>query len=210
MSTHEIEKALEIWTLQNLVNFSILLGILAFGLSLIRQYYRAIEQNLTLRVSIEIWNAFAILIVDILLVIVVLIGFIVLNPDIMADIKIALPFYPVATILFAIALFLRLFHEGHKVSHPNFMKAVWIMFVANGMNIIGFVFVMEAPAGEYLANHPSLFWTFLKTHLRSNAQPHGLEFAQLTFYICFPLLILVFLWGFKSALDQLKKERSLG
>lgn len=207
MSTHEIEKALEIWTLQNLVNFSILMGILAFGLSLIQQYYRGIEQKLTLRVSIEIWNALTIIIVDVFLVMVVLIGLIVLNPDIMSDIKIALPFYPVAVILFTVALFLRLFYQGHQVAHPTFLRVTYLMFAANLINVIGFAFVMEAPSGEYLAVHPSPFWTFLKTYLRSNARPHGLELAQITFYICFPILILIFLWGFKSALNSLKKER---
>ena len=66
---------------------------------------------------------------------------------------------------------------------------------------------MEAPGGEYLAIHPSAFWTFIKTHLRSNAAPHGLEIAQLTFYICFPILIVVFIWGFAKALSHLNKEQ---
>ena len=49
---------------------------------------------------------------DILLVVVVIVGYLVLNPDIMADIKMAVPFYPITAILFSIALVLRLFHGG--------------------------------------------------------------------------------------------------
>ncbi len=207
MDSHVIEKALEVWTLQNLLNFSIMLGILALGIAIVRKYYESIEKKLTLRVSIEIWNVLTILIIDILLVIIVVVGYLVLNPDIMADIKIAIPFVPIATILFTIALVLRLFHGGHNVTNPNFIRSVWLMFAANIINIIGFTFIMEAPSGAYLANHPSSFWTFLKTQLRSNADPKGLELSQVTFYICFPILILVFIWGFMSAIGQLKKKK---
>ena len=207
MDSHVIEKALEVWTLQNLLNFSIMLGILALGIAIVQKYYESIEKKLTLRVSIEIWNVLTILIIDILLVIIVVVGYLVLNPDIMADIKIAIPFVPIATIIFTIALVLRLFHGGHNVTNPNFIRTVWLMFAANIINIIGFTFIMEAPSGAYLDNHPSSFWTFLKTQLRSNADPKGLELSQVTFYICFPILILVFIWGFMSAIGQLKKKK---
>jgi hypothetical protein len=198
MDSHVIEKALEVWILQNLLNFSIMLGIFALGIAIIQKYYKSIEKKLTLRVSIEI---------DILLVFVVVTGYLVLNPDIMADIKIALPFVPIATILFAIALVLRLFHGGHNIKNPNFIRSLWFMFAANIINVIGFTFIMEAPSSAYLENHPSSFWTFLKTQLRSNTNPDGLELSQLTFYICFPILILVFIWGFLSAIRQLKKMK---
>jgi len=54
MDSHVIEKALEVWTLQNLLNFSIMLGILALGIAIVQKYYESIEKKLTLRVSIEI------------------------------------------------------------------------------------------------------------------------------------------------------------
>ena len=207
MTMHDIEKALEVWTLQNLLNVSIIVGILALGLVLIQQYYRSLERRLTLRVSIEVWRVLTTVLVDVLLVIVVLVGYLVLNPDIMADIKIAIPFVPAATILFTIALFLRLFHGGHELSSPNFFRSLWLMFAANCINIIGFTLVMEASSGEYLAAHPSPLWTFLKTRLRSNA---NLELAQTTFYIFFPILALVFIWGFCSAVRQLREARGSG
>ena len=205
MTPHDIEKALEVWTLQNLMNFSILLGFLALGLVVIQQYYRALRGRLTLRVSIELFDVVTTALVDVLLVAVVVIGLLVLNPDIMADIKIAIPFAPIATILFAIALCLRLFHGGHDLRSPAFMRVVWLMLAANVISIVGFTFVMEAPAGAFLAEHPSAFWTFLKTQLRSNA---NLELTQTTFLVCFPVLMIVFLWGFKSAIDQLKSMKA--
>lgn len=207
MTAHDAAKALEVWTLQNLLNFSIVLGILAAGLAMIQDYYKAIETRLSLRVSIELWNILVVLAVDVLLAVVVLIGLLVLNPDIMADIKIALPFCPIATILFAVALVLRLFHGGHEPGSKNHLWAIGLMFVANAINIVGFTFVMEAPSGEYLALHPSPFWEYLKTHLRSNAAPHGLELAQTTFLVCFPILTAVFLWGAAVALKRFKEMK---
>lgn len=206
MTAHDIEKALEVWTLQNLLDISILLGVMAAGLALVQDYYKAIETRLSLRVSIEIWNALTVVVVDVLLAVVVLIGLLVLNPDIMADIKMAVPFCPIATVLFAIALVLRLFGGGHEVGSKSYMRAVGLMFAANVINIVGFTFVMEAPGSEYLELHPSPFWEFIRAHLRSNALPHGLELAQVTFLVCFPILVLVFIWGAVVALNRVKNN----
>lgn len=65
---------------------------------------------------------------------------------------------------------------------------------------------MEAPSGEYLDLHPSGFWDFVKNNLRSNAAPHGLELAQVTFYICFALLAAIFVWAVWSALRQVQQS----
>jgi hypothetical protein len=204
---HEVTKALEIWTLQTLLNISILLGILALGLALVQGYYQSLEKQLTLRVSIEIWRVATVLVTDIVLVSVVLVGLLVLNPDIMADIKMAVPFYPAATVLFAAALVTRLFHGGHEAGSESYVRSVFLMAIANTLNVAGFTFVAEAASREYLAHHPSLFWDYLKDHFRSNADPSGLELSQLTFYMCFPLLMALFAWGFMSALRQIKVRK---
>jgi len=206
MTQHDIVKALEVWTLQNLLNVSIMLGILATGLAVVQGYYESLEKRLSLRVSIELWRVFTILAVDVLLVVVVLVGYLVLNPDIMADIKMAVPFCPVATLLFAVALVLRLFHGGHEVGSKNYLRALCLMFLGCVINMAGFTVVMEAPSKEYLALHPSPFWDYVKTHLRSNAAPHGLELSQTTFFVCFSLLVIVFLWAAVSALRQIRPK----
>ena len=201
---HAVKKSLEVWTLQNTLNISILLGLLACGLAMIQDYYKALEKRLTLRVSIELWQVLTVLAVDVLLALVVLLGFLVLNPDIMADIKIALPFCPLATILFAGALVLRLFHGGHQRGCRNHLRALYMMLAANFLNIIGFTFVMEAASGEYLEKHPSFFWETIKETLRSDK---NLEFSQIVFYVCFPLLLAVLAWGAVSGLKRLNEEK---
>jgi hypothetical protein len=204
MTEHDIAKALEIWTLQNLLNVSMMLGILATGLAMVQGYYRSLERQLSLRVSIELWRVLIVLLVDILLAVVVLVGYLVLNPDIMADIKMAIPFCPIATVLFAIALILRLFYGGHELASKSYLRSLYLMLAADALNVVGFTFIMEAPSKEYLKPHPSVFWEYLKTHLRSNADPHGLELSQMTFYICFPILVAVLAWGVWSALKNLR------
>jgi hypothetical protein len=211
MSEETIAKALEVWSLQSLLDISIMLGILATGLALVQGYYNSLEKHLSLRVSVELWRVCTVLLVDVLLGVVVLLGYLVLNPDIMADIKMAVPFCPIATIFFAIALVLRLFHGGHDVASKNHLRALYCMFVANLMNIIGFTFIMEATSDEYLEHHPGVMWEFIKSTFRSNADPTGLELSQITFYIAFPILVLVTIWGIHSALGRLKQpERIAG
>lgn len=208
MTSHDIAKALEIWTLQNVFNASILFGILAASMVMVQRYLQSLEKRLTLRVSIELWHVLAIGVADALLVATVLIGYLVLNPDIMADIKMAVPFCQAATVLFAIALVLRLFHGGHDQSSPNFARSLYLMWAANALNIVGFTVIMEAPSGEYLTNHPSPFWTYIKTHLRSNADPAGLELSQATFYVCFPLLAAIAIWAAFAAARQFKENQT--
>ena len=205
MNESVITKALEIWTLQNLLNLSITLGILATGLAMLQNYYDAMEQRLSLRVSIELWRVFTVLLVDVLLALAVLIGYLMLNPDIMSDAKMAIPFFPAATILFAVALVLRLFHGGHQAASTNHRRSLYLMLAGSLVNILGFTLVMEGASPEYLESRPldAGFWEFLRTYLRSNADPHGILLSQLVFYVCFPILLAVLAWGVRSGLKQL-------
>ena len=201
---HDVTKALEIWTLQTLLNISILLGMLALGLALAQGYYRALEKHLSLRVSIELWRVTTIVFVDVILALIVLVGLLLFNPDIMVDIKIAVPFYPVATILFGVALVLRLFHGGHDTGLEELLASTLPDGCGEHLNILGFTFVAEAATEEYSLDQSRLFWDYLRNHLRSNADPYGLELALVTFYICFPILMAVLAWGFASAVKQIK------
>jgi len=204
---HEIAKALEIWVLQNLLDGSILMGFAALGIALIEPYHRRIEGLLTLRVSVEVWRVVTVVTVDILLAAMVLAGLFLINPDIMADIKMAVPFYPLAVVLAAAALVLRLFRGGSEAGAPAYLRSLWLLFWASVVNLVGFTFVMEAPSSEYLALHPSPAWTWIKTHLRSNASPAGLELAQWSFWIFFPILVLLLLWAFGSAMARMGVSR---
>jgi len=200
---HEIAKALELWTLQNLLDMSIMMGFIALGIALIEPYHRSIGRLLTLRVSTEVWQVVTVVVVDLLLAGVVLAGLFLINPDIMADIKMAVPFYPLAVLLIAAALILRLFKGGNQSGGRSYRSALWLLFSANVVNLVGYTFVMEAPSSEYLGLHPSPVWMWIKTHLRSNVAPAGLELAQWSFWAFFPPLILLLLWAFGSAMSRI-------
>ena len=205
MTEHDVTKALEVWTLQTLLNVLILLGILALGLALVQGYYRSLEKHLTLRVSIELWRVATVVFADVILVIIVLVGLLVLNPDIMSDIKVAVPFYPIATVLFAAALVLRLFHGGHDAGSKNFLRALYLMGAASIVNILGFTFVAEAAlADDYALGRSAPCWEYLTGHFRSNGSACGKEWTLMTFYVCFPILMAVLAWGFTSAIKQIK------
>jgi hypothetical protein len=162
---------------------------------MVQPYYQAVEKHLTLRVSIELWRVSSVVVVDVLLAFAVVIGYLVLNPDIMSDIKVAVPFCPVATILFAVALILRLFHGGHEVGSKNYFRSLYLMLAGSLVAMLGFTLVMEAAGHEYLARHDSPFWLYIKTHLRSNADPYGIDLSHNTFLVCFPALLAVLAWG---------------
>ena len=210
MNGHDVAKGLEVWVLQNVLDASILMGIVASGLLLAQGYYRDLNRHLNLRVSRELWNLLTVVLVDLLLAGVFLVGYMVLNPDIMADLKMAVPFYPVATLLFAAALILRLFKGGHEAGSSRFHWALRLTLIANVINVLGFTFVAEAASDEYLAHHASPFWTYLKTHFRSNADPAGLETSQATFYLCFPILLLLSAWAVRCALARMKSPTPEG
>ena len=205
MGTHDLAKALEIWTLQNLVDLSIFFGMSAFVLALLQDYLDSLKGLLSLRVSVEVWEVFTRVMVDVALFFAVAFGFFVLNPDIMADIKIAVPFEPLATVLFAAAFVMRVFRGGHAPGSRWNRRAVKMMLAAVGLNLIGYTLIMEAPSAEYLNAHPSPFWSFLKHHLRSNAD---LDLSQIVFLVCFPLLLGIFGWGTYLGLARIRARES--
>ena len=53
MTEHDVAKALEVWTLQNLLNISIVLGILASGIAIVQAYYQSLEKHLSLWVPVQ-------------------------------------------------------------------------------------------------------------------------------------------------------------
>jgi hypothetical protein len=191
--TRGLEKALEIWTLQNLCDIAILAGFVALGLFAGRAYLEKLKSRMSLRVATEAWESFADLGVDVLLAGVALVGLLVTNMDIMADIKIGLPFVPLAFLLMTIALVVRLFHGGSVVGSQAWMVTLALLALGCLANWFGFTFVMEGAGDEYLELHPgaAAFWNGLN-HMRSNKNP---DLAMATFVWAGPGLLLVFGWA---------------
>jgi hypothetical protein len=155
-----------------------------------RGYLEGVRGRLSLRVASEIWDVVSDYGADLLLLAIVLIGLMVVNPDVMADIKVALPWVPLAFILAGVALAIRAYHGGRVVGSPAWWAALVLVVVGCASAWFGFTFVMEAAGHEYLERHPSAFWETLR-NMRSDLSP---ELNMATFLWAGPALALVFLW----------------
>jgi len=193
-----IRKGLEYWTLINLTDLSIILSFIALLMLVGRHYLSELEGHLNLRVTLEVWRLVTDLGVDLSLLIAVGIGFLIINPDIFADIKVALPFFPAATLLLSAALVLRVFHGGRRKGAASTLAMVLITAGAL-VHAIGYTFVMEAAPAGWLADHPSTFWTTLRSW-RSNENP---ELSMTVFWIFGPLLYGVLIWAVTSGIRRL-------
>jgi len=169
-------KALEVWTVQTLCDVGILLSIVSALLHLGRPYFERVLGRLTLRVAADLWWLVYIGLRDGTLFVAFLLGFWTLNLDLMADIKIGLPFVPIGTVLLAIALAIKVFGNAEDINRTH-LTAALVVVIAALLNSIGFVVVMEAPGSEYAAAQQS-FWQ-LAVSRRSNANP---ALATVTFY----------------------------
>ena len=205
---HAIVKALEIWALQSLLDLSVAMLVFATGIVLVEPYHRRIEAALSLRVSSEAWRVMTVVGADLLLAGVVIAGIMLVNPDVMADVKMAVPFYPFAVVAAAAALVLRLLHGGSRPGTAAARRARWLLLAASALAVTGYTFVMEGPSEEFLELHPSPFWAWVETHLRSNAVPAGLETAHWTFWVAAPALAAVLVWGAAVAIRRSGEEEA--
>lgn len=191
-----MRKALEIWTLQNLCNGAIMLGFLVLALVAGRGYLEVLKTRLSLRVAIEAWETAVDMGVDILLLFLVIVGLFITNPDILADIKVAVPWVPLALLLMGAALIVRAFYGGHAPGSSSWWTAFGLITIACVLNWFGFTFVMEAPGHEYV-KLPFADTLMSLRNMRSNANP---SLSMTTFLWMAPLFALEFAWGLFAAL----------
>jgi len=204
-----MRKALEMWTLQNLCDTGILIGFLIVGLVAARGYLEIFKARLSLRVAIEAWETLIDLGADFLLLFVALIGLFITNTDIMADIKVAIPWVPIAFLLMGAALIIRAFYGGHKLGSRAWWIALGLIVFGCVLNWFGFTFVMEAPGDEYL-NLPLADKLIALAHMRSNENP---SLTMITFFVLAPLFALEFMWATIAAVlhtcQWLKRQENI-
>lgn len=188
---HAINKGLELWSLQCLSDAAILSTFLILALVAGRSYLDEIRRRLTLRVAAEAWETGTDLLTDLLMVFAALVGLFIVNPDIMADIKIGLPWVPLGLWLIAVALVVRVFYGGRKAGTAAWWLVLGLVSLACASNWFGFTFVMEAAGEEYVKGHPDSLWPALQ-RMRSDFN-HDL--ALTTFNWVNPALVAVFLWA---------------
>ncbi|MBL7995719.1 hypothetical protein JNM05_10145 [bacterium] len=175
-------KSLEIWTAQTICDLGILASVISCLLHVGRPYFERIVGRFTLRVAADLWWMMYVILRDGSLFLAVLFGFLNLNLDLMADIKIGLPFVPFGTVAMATALVVKVFRNTEDIN-KSFRLATYLVIFGGLLNIIGYVFVMEGPGGEYTASQTA-FWHTMHSW-RSNKNP---ELSVMTFYSSFLLL----------------------
>ena len=188
---HAINKGLEFWSLQTLTDGAIMLSFVILAMVAGRCYLDGVRRRLTLRVAAEVWEVGADVLIDATMGFVALVGLFITNPDIMADIKIGLPWVPLAMVLMAVALVIRAFHGGRAVGSVAWWIVLGLIAVACAANWFGFTFVMEAAGEEYLKKQPDSWWPALQ-RMRSDFNP---DLVMATFRWANPALVLVFVWA---------------
>ncbi|MDR3667336.1 MAG: hypothetical protein P4L35_10880, partial [Ignavibacteriaceae bacterium] len=109
-------KALEVWSAQSILDLGILFSIISALLHIGRPYFERILSRMTLRVAADLWWLAYVVLRDGLLFLAVLFIFLNTNLDLMADIKIALPFVPFGMVLLIIALLIKVFGNTEDVN----------------------------------------------------------------------------------------------
>ena len=188
---HGINKGLEFWSLQTVCDLAIMVSFVALALIVGRSYLEGIRRRLTLRVVSEVWDVGFDVLIDLLLGFAALVGFFIVNPDMMSDIKIGLPWVPLAMVLMAVAMVLRLFYGGRVAGSATWWTVLGLLVVACAANWFGFTFVMEAAGDEYLKGQTTSIWLTLQK-MRSDLNP---DLAMATFHWVNPALVLVFVWA---------------
>lgn len=191
-------KALEIWTTQTLCDTGILLSILSFLLHIGRPYFDRILGRFTLRVAADIWWVVYIVLRDGTLLFAALIGFSHLNLDVMADIKVGLPFVPLGTVALAAALLVKVFQNAEDVNR-SLRLSTRLVTLGAVLNTVGYVFVMEGPGEEYAASK-SAFWQAVASWQSDENHP----LATITFYVAFSLLAVMAAFAVVKAMRLLR------
>lgn len=185
-----LQKSLEIWTAQAVCDTGILFSVVSFFLHIGRPYFQRILSRLTLRVAADLWWVLYVILRDGSLFASLLLGFLTLNLDLMADIKIGLPFVPLGTVAIAGAVVLKLFRNTEDLN-SSYQASTLLVTAGAFLNAVGYVFVMEAPGDEYRAAQTH-FWQALRSW-RSNENP---QLATITFYAA--ILLLMILVGYAA------------
>jgi len=181
-----IAKSLELWSLMSFFQLALMLLVIGFLLHLADAYYRRTFASFRLKLSGENWGIVFLMFRDGSLFVSFVAGLLLLNLDIMADIKLAVPFVPFATVLTGAALVVKLTRD---ISAPGRARTafLWLLGGATALALLGYVFVMEAAPDEW-TNAP--FWQLMRS-MRSNENP---ALATWSFAIAFPLLLAEFAW----------------
>jgi hypothetical protein len=171
--------------------------IAAFGLQIGRNYFLRTLNKFTLRLGADIWWLAYIMIRDGLMFFGVLFGFELFFVGTFGDYPIAVPFMPLAIVLVAAALLLKLVRDADEEEKTNRI-VTFLVAGAAALYVFGALFVTESIVGYgqagYLTNPDGTIataaggsdvWTWIYNAFSSTVNA---PLAIGTFYVCFGAL----------------------
>ncbi len=198
-----VSKGLEVWTLMGFFKLGLILLLLGFILHIASLYYSRTLNSFKIRLSGENFGIVFVLVRDLSLFAAFGIGALLINPDIFGDVKLALPFVPLGTVLLGFALYIKL-SKDIEADWSARKLFIWLLTAAAFLQYFGFIFIMEsAPESWVETGKAGNFWLFLRS-MRSNINP---SLSMWTFYICFPLVVVIFIMLLSVGLSKSKWEK---
>ncbi len=182
--TESISKSLELWTIITTYDVALVFLLLGLILNFSQKYFQSGMDDFSVKLSKENWAILFYLFRDYSLFMAYGMSLLLINPDMFADVKLPLPFFPVGTILLGMALVFRM--GGNDAKHKKWFLG--FLAAAAIVQYTGFVFVMEAVPSEWIdAGHASEVWSVLRG-FRSNLNP---QLSMWSFMLSFPVLMLI-------------------
>ena len=133
-----------IWLETTIAVAMVFVTAMAFSLQIARGYFLRTLEKFTLRLGADIWWLAYVLIRDALIFMSFIMGLMVFFPGTFQDYPIAVPFMPVAVVLFGIALVTKLYFDADE--NRNAFRAVTLLvFAGTALWMFGTVFVTETP-----------------------------------------------------------------
>ena len=185
--TEQISKSLEIWSIISTYNIALILLLLGALLHLAKGFYLDSRRYYRFNVSRDNWSILLNLIKDFSLFGTYGISLLLINPDMMADVKLPVPFFPLGIIFLGIALIYKT--RGDMTQNPKSQKMFALFLIlAVVTEYLGFILVTEAAPEEWVKEgFAGNFWLRLR-NLRSNLNP---VLTMRTFLLSFPALLII-------------------
>ncbi len=204
--TEQIAKSLEVWTIISTYNIAMVLLLLGALLHFARGFFKDTRRYFRFNVSRDNWSILLNLLKDFSLFGSYGISLLLINPDMFADVKFPMPFFPLGVIFLGIALIYKIRGDLTQSSRAQKLFALFLL-LAVIVQYFGFVFVMEAAPEEWVnAGVAGDFWLSLRS-MRSNLNP---SLSMWSFILSFPVLVIItglmIYYGYKAKFYKEEEE----
>jgi hypothetical protein len=198
-----------IWLETTLIVALAHISVVAFSLQIARSYFISMQSKLSLKLGSDISWLIYVLARDGLLILSFVIGLLVFLPATFLDYPMAVPFMPVADVLFGAALVTKLYTDSDD-NRKAFRLVTVLVFSGTMLWVLGTIFVTESPL--FLSTLPSgvsqtggMWYYFLQ---RFSSQSN-LTLTMETFETCFVFLAIMGVLGlFHSILHWTPRPRN--